>query len=162
MSSVVVAYGLRCPATCGILVPQPGIKSASPALEGRFFTTGPPGKSLVSYFRFILFMVQNYCIYISYLTPYLWLAFSHFRALCLPGFRWTDWTGVTTLTSWGQREAPCPGLGLAAWVLYHHPQQHMWQLTISVCVGSMGLGAELSKLFVTKLVPDQKYWLFVM
>ena len=32
---------------CGIslTVPQPGIEPASPALEGRFLTTGPPGKS---------------------------------------------------------------------------------------------------------------------
>ena len=30
---------------CGILVPRPGIEPASPALEGGFFTTGPPGKS---------------------------------------------------------------------------------------------------------------------
>ena len=45
MSSVVVAHGLSCPATCGILVPRPGIEPASPAWEDRFFTTGPPGKS---------------------------------------------------------------------------------------------------------------------
>ena len=31
---------------CGILAPQPGIKPASPALEGEVLTTGPPGKSL--------------------------------------------------------------------------------------------------------------------
>ena len=41
------AHGLSsCPVACGILVPQPGIEPASPALEGRFLTTGPPGKSL--------------------------------------------------------------------------------------------------------------------
>ena len=45
-SSVVVARGLSCPTACGILVPQPGIEPTSPALEGRFFTTGSPGKSL--------------------------------------------------------------------------------------------------------------------
>ena len=45
-SSVVVARGLSCPKACGILVPRPGIEPASPALEGGFFTTGPPGKSL--------------------------------------------------------------------------------------------------------------------
>ena len=44
-SSVVVACRLSCPAASGILVPQPGIKPTSSALEGRFFTTGPPGKS---------------------------------------------------------------------------------------------------------------------
>ena len=31
--SLVAAHGLSCPATCGILVPRPGIESASPALE---------------------------------------------------------------------------------------------------------------------------------
>ena len=41
----VVACRLSCPAACGILVPRPRIEPMSPALEGRFFTTGPPGKS---------------------------------------------------------------------------------------------------------------------
>ena len=45
LGSVVVACVLSCPAACGILVPQPGIKPASPALEGGYLTTGPPGKS---------------------------------------------------------------------------------------------------------------------
>ena len=49
MSSVVVARGLCCPAARGILIPRPGIEPTSPALEGRFFTTGPPGKSLPYY-----------------------------------------------------------------------------------------------------------------
>ena len=31
---------------CGILVTQPGTEPASAALQGRFLTTGPPGKSL--------------------------------------------------------------------------------------------------------------------
>ena len=44
--SVVAARGISCPATCGIFVRQPGIESTSPALEGGFLTTGPPGKSL--------------------------------------------------------------------------------------------------------------------
>ena len=39
------AFRLSCPAVCGILVPQPGIKLASPALGGEVLTTGPPGKS---------------------------------------------------------------------------------------------------------------------
>ena len=47
--SLVVVYRLSCPATCGILVPQPGIKPASPELEGGFLTTGPQGKSLLHY-----------------------------------------------------------------------------------------------------------------
>ena len=43
------ALGLCCSMmfslSCGILVPQPGIKPASPALEGKFLITGPPGRS---------------------------------------------------------------------------------------------------------------------
>ena len=38
--------GAQLPWACGVLVPQPGIEPASSALEGRFLTTGPPGKSL--------------------------------------------------------------------------------------------------------------------
>ena len=48
--SLVVALGLSGPSACGILVPGPGIKPVFPALQGRFFTTGPPGKSLITTF----------------------------------------------------------------------------------------------------------------
>ena len=34
--------GLRSPAVCGVLVPRPGIEPVSPALDGRFLTSGPP------------------------------------------------------------------------------------------------------------------------
>ena len=40
--SVVVAHGPSCSAACGI--PRPGLEPVSPALAGRFSTTGPPGK----------------------------------------------------------------------------------------------------------------------
>ena len=40
MGSVVVAWGLSCPAACGILVLQPGIEPRAPASQGGFFTTG--------------------------------------------------------------------------------------------------------------------------
>ena len=45
MDLVVTGPGLSCSTACGILVPQLGIKPASPALQGRFLTTGPLGKS---------------------------------------------------------------------------------------------------------------------
>ena len=44
-SSLVGVRGLSCPAACGIFVPRPGTEPASPALEGGFFTTEPPGKA---------------------------------------------------------------------------------------------------------------------
>ena len=43
--SLVSAQQLSCSSTCGILVLQPGIKPVSPALEGSFLSTGPPGES---------------------------------------------------------------------------------------------------------------------
>ena len=46
-----VVHRLSCSKACGILVSRPGIKPASPVLVGGFLTTGPPGKSHLSYFR---------------------------------------------------------------------------------------------------------------
>ena len=44
--SVVAAHGFSCPTACGVLVPQPGLGPAPPALEGGPLATGPPEKSL--------------------------------------------------------------------------------------------------------------------
>lgn len=43
--SVVVTGSLSCPAACGMLLPQPGIRPASAELEGRFLTSEQSGKS---------------------------------------------------------------------------------------------------------------------
>ena len=40
-----VVVEAQLPMACGLLAPQPGAEFMSPALEGRFLTTGPPGKS---------------------------------------------------------------------------------------------------------------------
>ena len=64
-SSVVVAHGLSCHVACGILVPRPGIEPASPALEGGFFTTGPPGKSLVKLILMKIFKI----FFVTHTTP---------------------------------------------------------------------------------------------
>ena len=40
-----LVHRLRCPVACGTLVPWPRIGSESPSLQGRFWATGPPGKS---------------------------------------------------------------------------------------------------------------------
>ena len=45
-ASGAVICGLLCSEACGILVPQPRIKPAFPALTGRFLITRPPGKPL--------------------------------------------------------------------------------------------------------------------
>ena len=39
-----------CPAARGMVIPQPQIEPTSRALEGRFLTTGPLGKSLWAFF----------------------------------------------------------------------------------------------------------------
>ena len=38
----------------GILVPQPGIKPTSSALEGGFLTTGPPVKTPTEFIKYLL------------------------------------------------------------------------------------------------------------
>ena len=43
--------GLTCSAALGILVFQPRVELLSPALQGRFLTTGPPGKPRLLYFN---------------------------------------------------------------------------------------------------------------
>ena len=45
--SIVAAPGFSCSKACEILIPQPGIEPMFPALQGRFLTTGLPGKSLI-------------------------------------------------------------------------------------------------------------------
>ena len=51
--SVVGAQGPSFKA-CGILVPWPGIEPTSPALQGRFLITGPPGMSLTFFFYLLI------------------------------------------------------------------------------------------------------------
>ena len=71
VGSVAVVRGLGCPAACGILVPRPGTEPTFPALEGRFFTTGPPGKS--PYLSFCYFEH----IYLTF-NPFVEFVFSYF------------------------------------------------------------------------------------
>ena len=40
-----------CSIACGILVPRPGMELMSTALQGGFFTTRPPRKSLKESFK---------------------------------------------------------------------------------------------------------------
>ena len=59
MGSVVATHRFSCPTACGILVPRPGIKPMSPALAGRFPTTGPPGKSPLSFWKHSLLLASQ-------------------------------------------------------------------------------------------------------
>ena len=47
---LVVARGLSCSTTRGVLIPSPAIGPVTPALQGEFLATGAPGKSLFLYF----------------------------------------------------------------------------------------------------------------
>ena len=44
-ASLVMLQGFSCPTARGILIPRPEINPSSPALKGRFLTTGSPKKS---------------------------------------------------------------------------------------------------------------------
>ena len=50
--------GLVAALACGV-VPGPGIEMVSTALQGRFLTTGPPGKPLSYKFLLLLKTVQD-------------------------------------------------------------------------------------------------------
>ena len=54
-----MTHRFSCPTACGILVPRPGIKPMSPALAGRFPTTGPPGKSPLSFWKHSLLLASQ-------------------------------------------------------------------------------------------------------
>ena len=43
-----MALGLVAPWHCKILVPGPGVKATSSALQGGLLSTDPPGKSMLS------------------------------------------------------------------------------------------------------------------
>ena len=69
------SHGLSCPLVHGIFIPQPGMEHASPALEGRFLTTGPPGKTLCQH---IAFKKKDLFTYL-----YFWLHWIFFALLLL-------------------------------------------------------------------------------
>ena len=94
MGSLVEACGLSFSNACGILVPWPGIKPTSPASEGGFLTTGPPGKSLQLFLESLS------------LSP----SIVHFPVFCLPAF-WVLIPGHPkfSLRRWGhQATLPLP------------------------------------------------------
>ena len=59
-SSLVVAHRLSCSLTYRILVPPPRIKPMSPALQGRFLTTGPQGSANMYYLWNVLKSVPKH------------------------------------------------------------------------------------------------------
>ena len=80
--------GFSCPKACGIFLPWPGIKLMSPALEGRFLTSGPPGKSpgppffKSAWWVYDLSLLAYIYKLLSFLTTLEFL-FRHCRLSCL-------------------------------------------------------------------------------
>ena len=66
--ALAAAHGLSCPTACGILDPRPGIEPASPALEGRFLITGPPGESHAECFILTLTLAASNYFRLYFLT----------------------------------------------------------------------------------------------
>ena len=74
--------GLSHSVACGILVPQPGIEPMSPALQGGFLTTGPPGRSLLCFIEKLChevgFISKNYEIYLCLPSHKVWFTVVYF------------------------------------------------------------------------------------
>ena len=69
LGSAVVLPGFSCSMACSILVLQPGIKPTSPALESRFLTTGPSGKSFNRKFSSVTQSCPTLCDPMNRSTP---------------------------------------------------------------------------------------------
>ena len=99
--SLAAAHGLSFPMACGILVPPSGIEPMTPALESRFLTTGPLGKSLY-------ILLNNFTSFLSFPLKYKHHMYRiprfivlHFLTLCryfivIINFFLTDWRFVAT------------------------------------------------------------------
>ena len=86
--SVVAVHGLCCFSARGILVPRPGIKPLSPALQDVFLTTGPPGKSLLWFLEPSISALPTFTLFKNLTSVvvewFLWLK------LCSRYVNWTD------------------------------------------------------------------------
>ena len=137
--SVLAARGLSCPTACGISAPQLGIKPTSPALEGGFSTTGPPGKSptLSGLFFFSPPI---------YLFIYFWLCWVFIAACGLP---LVVVSGVGATLRCGVRASHCGGffccrpraLGTRASVVVVHGLSSCGSLALEHRLSSCGARA---------------------
>jgi len=111
----------------GIFVPQPEIKPASPALRGRFLTTGAPGKSLRP--NFLSYEMKSYYLSLRYFPDRIKL-YKPMQFVCDPPrtlqdqYSWSSWFENTNLL---------PGLRPVFYMLSHsvpqyspHPNSVKW------------------------------------
>ena len=92
----IVVCGLICPLACGILIPWPEIKPASPALEGRFLATGPSGRVpwiifLINDHLLLLFLLFSHTVVLDSVTPW---AVAHQTPLSMGFSRHEYWSGM--------------------------------------------------------------------
>ena len=79
-------------ATCGILVPWPGIEPAPPVLEGGVLTTGPPGKSCSGHLLNECFSQQQCMVNsVHIIIPFLQMNSVKTRFWWLPGAEIWAW-----------------------------------------------------------------------
>ena len=84
-ASLVVARSLSrlvqglsgCPIACGILVPCPGIVPMPPALEGRFLSTGSPGKSHNKLLKIIWLYIWVYFWGLYFIALFVFMSISY-------------------------------------------------------------------------------------
>ena len=121
--SIVAVSSLSCSLACGILIPQAGIETcASPASEGRFFTTGPLGKSLRCYFVTCALHIDVKSWWLLFLLGLSWwLSGWRIRLQCRETWEtcvWSPWSGKISLRGkWQPTQYSCLGnpTGRGAW-----------------------------------------------
>ena len=108
-----MACRLSCPAACGILVPWPGIQPASPALQDRFLTTGPSGKSrhlLIKWVRWsnLLEPHESELFPRPALNPDVWLKdSSHFQNLHSEWIYVLGFSFIVLMWCWDWTDTAC-------------------------------------------------------
>ena len=101
---VVAVCRLSCFSACGILVPRPGIRPASSTLQGRFLSSGPPGKS-----HFLLLLMSSKAVELQE---------THLAHLCIlervtPSFRARHRSTGCISTPSPLHRLPCAGQSLS-------------------------------------------------
>ena len=61
LAPLVANCRLSYPGVCRIEFSQPGVKPQYPALEGRFLTTGPLGKLLLTFLTLHIIIFEIFC-----------------------------------------------------------------------------------------------------
>ena len=101
--SVVEMRGLSCSIACGVLVPWPGIKPMSPALEGGFLAAGPLEKSWTCTFPICMSLMITKKVFKKVFLTSRSLKYSPIFTLnsCLKKNYLYAWTNSLKTIEWG-------------------------------------------------------------